>query len=129
MDANRHVVLEREPPVARDVIRVRVRLEDADELHPVAHGLRQHGLDEIRWVDDDRSAGVLAADEVRRAAQVIVQELLEQHAATLPPAFAMYPKAARAGGRRPRPARAPRRAGASRTSRSRAGRRASAPRS
>jgi len=64
-----------------------------------------------------RDAGVLVADEVRGAAQVIVQELLEQHGSTLPPCSAMYPKAASARLRRPPRARAPRRAAASRSSR------------
>ena len=107
VDADRDAVLEREAPVAGDVIGVRVRLEDADEPDAAALGLRQHGLDVVRRVDDDRDAGLLVADEVRGAAQVVVQELLEQHGATLPPVSAMYPKAA-PGAR----ARAPRRAAA-----------------
>src|SRR3954453_2332753 len=113
--------------MARDVIGVRVGLEDADEPDFAAFGLRQHGLGVVRRVDDDRDAGVLLADEGAGAAQIVVQELLEEHGATLPPASAMYPKAAPLGRRLP--ARAPRRAAASRTSRSRAGRRASARRS
>src|SRR3954449_6874300 len=102
-------------------------LDDADEPDLAASRLRQHRLDVIRRVDDDRDAGVLVADEVAGAAQIVVQELLEEHGATLPPAPAMYPKAAPLGRRLP--ARAPRPAAASRTSRSRAGRRASARRS
>ena len=129
VDANRDAVLEREAAVSRDVVGVRVRLEDADQPDVVPLGLCQHGFDVIRRVDDDRDAGVLVADEVRGAAQVIVQELLEQHGSTLPPCSAMYPKAASAGLQRPPRARAPRRAAAARSSRSRAGTRASARRS
>ena len=94
VDADRDAVLEREAAVSRDVVGVRVRLEDADQPDVVPLDLCQHGFDVIRRVDDDRDAGVLVADEVRGAAQVIVQELLEQHGATLPPCSAMYPKAA-----------------------------------
>jgi hypothetical protein len=36
---------------------------------------------------------VLIADEVTGTAEVVVQELLEEHAATLPPVAAMNPKA------------------------------------
>jgi hypothetical protein len=36
-------------------------------------------LDRVRGIDDDRDAGVLVADEIRRAAEIIVDELLEQH--------------------------------------------------
>jgi hypothetical protein len=94
VDADRDALLEREPAVSRDVVGVRVRLEHADQPDAVSLGLHQHGFDLIRRVDDDRYAGELVADEVRGAAQVIVQELLEQHGATLPPGSAMYPKAA-----------------------------------
>src|SRR6476646_5138902 len=112
VDANRNAVLERETSVARNVVGVRVRLENADQPNVVAVRGREHGVDVIGRVDDDRDAGVLVAHEVRGAAQIVVQELLEEHGATLPPAPAMYPKAAPAGFPRPRPARAPRRAGA-----------------
>ena len=94
VDADRDAVLEREASVAGDVIGVRVRLEDADEPDVATLGLRQHRLDVVGRVDDDRDAGVLVADEVAGAAQIVVQELLEEHGATLPPASAMYPKAA-----------------------------------
>jgi hypothetical protein len=94
VDTDSDAVLEREPAVARDVIRMRVRLEDADEPDTLAFRLRQHGLDRIGRVDDDRDACVLVADEIRGAAQVVVQKLLEQHGATLTPVAAMNPKAA-----------------------------------
>ena len=43
VDADREAVLERETPVAGDVVGVRVRLEDADEPDAVPLRLRQHG--------------------------------------------------------------------------------------
>lgn len=129
VDADGDAVLEREAPVTRDVVGVRVRLEHADEADAAVLRLRQHRLDVVGRVDDDRDALVLVADEVTGAAQVVVQELLEQHGATVPPASAMYPKAPSAAAGRARPGRAPRRAAAGRTSRSRTGRRASARRS
>jgi hypothetical protein len=94
VDVDRDPVLEREPAVTGDVIRMGVRLEDADEPDTLALRLRQHGLDRIGRVDDDRDACVLVADEIRGAAQVVVQKLLEQHGATLTPVAAMNPKAA-----------------------------------
>ena len=112
VDADRDAVLEREPSVTGDVVGVGVRLEHADEADAPALRLRQHRLDEVRRVDDDRDALVLVADEIAGAAQVVVQELREEHGATLPPASAMYPKAPPAGPPRARPARAPRRAAA-----------------
>ena len=43
VDANRDAVLEREAPVSRDVVGVRMRLEDADEPDSSPLDLRQHG--------------------------------------------------------------------------------------
>src|SRR5262249_62239943 len=114
------------PSVAGEVIGVRMGLQHADEPDVVMFRFRQHRLDVKGRVDDDRHTLVLVADEVTGAAQVVVQELLEEHGATLAPVTAMNPKAAPMLWLRPRPARAPRRAGAGRTSRSRRGRRASA---
>ena len=76
--ADRDPVLEREASVTGDVIGVRMRFEHADEPHFAAFGLGQHRVDVVRRIDDDRDAGVLVADEVRGAAQIVVEELLEQ---------------------------------------------------
>jgi hypothetical protein len=78
VDVDRDAVLEREAAVAGHVIGVRVRLEDADEPHLPPLRLREHGLDEVGRVDDDRDAGPLVSHEVRRTAQIVVQELREQ---------------------------------------------------
>ena len=78
VDVDRDAVLEREASVPRDVVCVRVRLDDADEPDVAPLRLREDCLDCVGRVDDDRNAGVLIADEVTGAAQVIVQELLEE---------------------------------------------------
>ena len=81
VDAHRHVVLEREAAVPGDVIGVRVGLERAHDSHVEPLGLPQDGLDRERRIDDDRLTGLLAADEVRGTAEVVVDELREQHGA------------------------------------------------
>jgi hypothetical protein len=72
-------VLEREPAVAGDVIGVRVRLEDGDELDAASLALGEIGLDRIRRIDDDGGSCLLVADEVGGTPQVVVDELLEEH--------------------------------------------------
>ena len=84
MDAHRDAVLEREPAVPRDVVGVRVRLEDADEPHAVPLRRLEHPLDRVRRIDHHRDSRLLVADEVRRAPEVVVEELPEQHRATVP---------------------------------------------
>jgi hypothetical protein len=74
------VVVERETSVSGDVIGMRVRLEHADETDTTMLDLCQQRLDRVRRVDDDCNTLVLVADEVRRAAQVVVHELREDHA-------------------------------------------------
>ena len=73
-------MLERAAAVARDVIRVRVRLEHALDLDSVGFGGRQVLLDLERWVDDDGDTRVGVTDEVRGTAEVLIHELpKEQH--------------------------------------------------
>ena len=81
MDADGYVVLEREPAVARDVVGVRVRLDRPHDAHLEPLRLREHLLDRVRRVDDDRSLRLLAADEVRGAPEIAVEDLREQHGA------------------------------------------------
>src|SRR5438874_5185001 len=64
---------------------MRVRLEDRGQPDAVALRRFQVGLDPVSGVDHDRNAGVLVADEVRGASQVVVHELPEEHVATLAP--------------------------------------------
>jgi hypothetical protein len=72
-------VLEREAPVARNVIGMRVRLEDGDKLDAASLALREIGLDRVRRIDDDGGSCLLVADEVGGTPQVVVDELLEEH--------------------------------------------------
>jgi hypothetical protein len=61
------------------MIRMRVRLDGPDEVDAPSRRRLQHRFDRVRRVDDGRYAGLLVADQVRRAAEIVVQELLEQH--------------------------------------------------
>jgi hypothetical protein len=79
VDVDREAVLERETPVAGHMIGVGVRLEDSDQPRVVALSLGEHRLHVIRRIDDDGDPGLLVTHEIRGAAQIVVQELLEQH--------------------------------------------------
>ena len=81
MDAHRDGVLERETAVARDVVGVRVRLQRPHDAYPEPFRLREHLLDRVRRIDDDGFARLLAADEIRGAPEIAVQELREEHRA------------------------------------------------
>ena len=80
MNGNAHTVLEGEATVARDVVGVRVRLQHAFESHPGPLCSVEVLLDRERRVDDNCHSRLIVTDEVRRAAEPIVHELLkEQH--------------------------------------------------
>jgi hypothetical protein len=113
VDAHRDAVLEREAAVPRDVVGVGVRLEHADDLELVVAGRLDEPFDRVRRIDDDRGPGALVSDEVRGAAEIVVDELAEEHGATVPPYAAMNREVTLLS--RPR---APRRGGAARSSRS-----------
>ena len=81
VDRDGHAVLEREASVSGDVVRVRVGLEDADDPHVATRRLLEVLLDRVGRVDDDGIARVLVPDQVRRAAEIVVDELREQHSA------------------------------------------------
>ena len=83
MDRDRHAVLEREAAVAREVVGVRVRLEHAHDPHAGLAPRVEVRLDRERRVDHDRLARLGVADEVRAAAEVVVDELPEEHAGKL----------------------------------------------
>jgi hypothetical protein len=65
------------------VVGVGVRLEDMGDLDPEEARQPQVLADVDLRVHDRGDAGVAVADEVRRAAEVVVDELAEDHA--LPP--------------------------------------------
>jgi len=81
MDVDRRPGRSREPPVARHVIGVVVRLEDVLDAH--AHVARELEVlvDLEARVDDGRDPGLLVADEVGGAAEVVVGDLAEDHEA------------------------------------------------
>ena len=82
VDRDACAVLEREAAVSRDVVGVVVRLDDANDLHAVPLRLGDVLLDRVRGIDDDRLARGFGADEVRRAAEVGIDELAEEHGGT-----------------------------------------------
>jgi hypothetical protein len=79
VDGDGHAVIEGKAAVAGNVIRVRVRLERSHDPHTEALGLRKQRLDRVGRIDDEGLARALVAEEVRRAAEIIVQELAEDH--------------------------------------------------
>ena len=83
MDRHARAVLDRKPPVPRDVVGVVVRLDRAHDAQRVALRLLDVLLDRERGVDDDRLAGLLGADQIGGAAEVGVDELSKQHEVSL----------------------------------------------
>jgi hypothetical protein len=83
MDGDRDVVLEPEPSVPRDVVGMRVSLQHAHDADTAAVCLREILVDLERRIDDDRPGRLFVADEIRRAAEIVVDELREDHAATV----------------------------------------------
>ena len=79
MHGDRQVVLERQAAVARDVVGMGVRLEDAHEARLLLLRLAEVLLDCVGRVDDDRRPRGLVADQVGRAAEIVVDELAEEH--------------------------------------------------
>ena len=79
VDRDRQAVLQREPSMAGEVVGVRVRLDRPHDPDLAPRRLCQHPLDRVRRVDDRGDARILVADQVRRTAEVVVNELLEQH--------------------------------------------------
>ena len=76
-------MLEREPAVPGDVIGVRMGLDRTEDPDVAAVGLLEVLLDRERRIDDDRDSRIFVADEVRRAPEIVRDELREDHAATL----------------------------------------------
>ena len=84
MDAHGGAVLEREPSVTREMIRVRVRLDRADDADFASLGLVEVLLDREGRIDDDGLAGTWIADEIRRTPERVVDELREDHGRVRP---------------------------------------------
>ena len=80
-------VLEREPSVRRDVVRVGVRLEHPDDADP-RFAPRRRGSGSIveGRVDDERLSRLGIADQIGAASEVVVDELpKDEHGTTLTP--------------------------------------------
>jgi hypothetical protein len=80
MNGDRGPMLEREAPVTRDVVGVGVRLERAHDSHALLLRRAQVLPDCVGGIDDDRLSRLRIADEIRRAPEVVVDELPEDHA-------------------------------------------------
>jgi hypothetical protein len=72
-------VLEGEAAVPRDVVGVRVRLEHASDPHMELLSAFEVLLDRVRGIDDHGLTRGLVADQVGRAAEVVIDELRELH--------------------------------------------------
>ena len=79
VNRDRDAELEREPPVAGEMIRVGVCLDHADDPDALSRSGVEYRLDRVRGVDDDRYPGIFVPHEVRRAPEVVVEKLLEEH--------------------------------------------------
>ena len=78
-------MFEREPPVPREVVGMRVRLEDVCDPQTVPLRFFEVGLDRVCRVDHDGLPARLVADQVGRAAEVVIDALVKNHCpATLP---------------------------------------------
>src|ERR671915_422921 len=65
------------------MVGVRMRLEDADDPHAVPLRLLEVVLDRVGGINYDRLPGALVADQIGRAAEVVVDELAKQHGPNL----------------------------------------------
>jgi hypothetical protein len=79
VDPNGQPELERQPTVPGDVVGVGVRLENRDDPNITSLGLGEQRLDRQRRVDDDCEAGIFVANEVGRTAEIVIDELREDH--------------------------------------------------
>jgi hypothetical protein len=79
VDVDRRARGRGEPAVSGDVVGVVMGLEDVLDPHAHVAGQREVLLDVELGVDDGGDAGVLVADQVRGAAEVVVGDLAEDH--------------------------------------------------
>ena len=83
VDVDRGAGGAREPAVAGDVVGVVVRLQHVLDPHPVQSGEVPVGVDVPLRVDHGGDAGVAVGDQVGGAAEVLVDDLAEEHWAVL----------------------------------------------
>jgi hypothetical protein len=79
VDVDRRAGRAGQPPVARDMIGVVMRLEHVLDPDAVQAAEAEVGLDGPLRVDHGRDACSGVADEIGGAAQVLVQDLAEEH--------------------------------------------------
>ena len=79
VDVDRRPGRPRQPAVAGDVVGVVVGLEHVLDPHPVQARQPPVGLDVPLRVDDRGDARVAIGDQVGRAAEVLVDDLTEEH--------------------------------------------------
>ncbi len=79
VDRDGNAVLEGEPAVAGDVVGMRVRLDCPHDADMAVRGFVEVLLDRVGRVDDHGLPGLLVADQVGGAAEVVVDELAEDH--------------------------------------------------
>jgi hypothetical protein len=77
VDRDRKPKLDREPAVPGHMVGMRVRLEHALDPHLFLLCRHEVLLDRERRVDDHRDTCVTVSDQVRRAPEVVVDELTE----------------------------------------------------
>ena len=83
VDVDRRAGGRREPAVAGDVVGVVVGLEHVLDAHAHVASELEVLVDLEARVDDGGDPGVVVPDQVRRAAEVVVGDLAEDHAPTL----------------------------------------------
>ena len=93
MNADGKSVLEGEPAVAGQMVGMRVRLQHARGSQSCPLDLGEHRPDVVGRVDDDGLARLFVSDQVAGAAEVVVDELAQQHTLTVPPGPAVFPEA------------------------------------
>jgi hypothetical protein len=96
VDVDRRARCERQPAVARHVVGVVVRLEDVLDLDTHVACEVEVDVDLEARIDDGRDSRLLVADEVGRAAEVVMGDLSEDHRATIQRWAAPEPGAHRA---------------------------------
>src|SRR5260221_14588333 len=80
VDPHRQPKLECQATVPRDVVGVRVRLENRAKPNVTHLRLDEQWFDREGWIDDNGETGVFVADEIGGAAEIVVDELREDHA-------------------------------------------------
>src|SRR6266480_5928920 len=79
MNEDGRTVLKRQAPMSGDVIGVRVRLEDVRDPNVPLLGLFEVRLDRVCRIDDHGLTRGLVADQVGRAAEIVIDELPKLH--------------------------------------------------